>query len=51
MLNDSLLHQTLDLELKAEDIRRASVAIGRITGRTEVEEWLGAIFSKFCIGK
>lgn len=51
MLNDSLLHQTLDLELKAEDIRRASVVIGRITGRTEVEEWLGAIFSKFCIGK
>lgn len=39
------------LELKAEALRRASDAIGRLTGRIEVEEWLGAIFSRFCIGK
>jgi tRNA modification GTPase len=50
-LNDSLLHNVEALELKAEDIRRAAEAIGRITGRTEVEEWLGVIFSRFCIGK
>lgn len=51
VLNDSLAYGSSDLELKAEDVRRAADAIGRITGRTEVEEWLGAIFSKFCIGK
>ena len=39
------------LELKAEEIRRASDEIGRLTGRVDVEEWLGAIFSRFCIGK
>lgn len=51
MLNDSLAQGAVGLELKAENVRRAADAIGRITGRTEVEEWLGAIFSKFCIGK
>ena len=39
------------LELKAENIRRATDEIGRLTGRVDVEEWLGAIFSRFCIGK
>ena len=39
------------LELKAEEIRRASDEIGRLTGRVDVEEWLGAMFSRFCIGK
>ena len=39
------------LELKAEEIRRACDEIGRLTGRLDVEEWLGAIFSRFCIGK
>jgi tRNA modification GTPase len=51
MLNDSLRYDLGELELKADDIRRAADAIGRITGRTGVEEWLGVIFSKFCIGK
>lgn len=39
------------LELKAEEVRRASEEVGRLTGRIDVEEWLGAIFSRFCIGK
>lgn len=39
------------LELKAEEIRRACEEIGRLTGKVDVEEWLGAIFSRFCIGK
>lgn len=39
------------LELKAEEIRRASDEICRLTGRVDVEEWLGAIFNRFCIGK
>ena len=50
-LNDALGHGVDALELKAEQVRKAADAIGRITGRTDVEEWLGAIFSRFCIGK
>jgi tRNA modification GTPase len=50
-LNDALDGGTDRLELKAEDIRRASEEIARLTGKVDVEEWLGAIFSRFCIGK
>lgn len=39
------------LELKAEDIRLAAKAIGRITGQIETEELLDVIFKEFCIGK
>jgi len=38
-------------ELAAEDLRLAARALGRITGRVDVEEILGAIFAEFCIGK
>jgi tRNA modification GTPase len=38
-------------ELRAEDLRRAAHALGRITGRVDVEDILGEIFSRFCIGK
>jgi tRNA modification GTPase len=38
-------------ELMAEDLRLATRAIGRITGRVDVEELLGAIFKDFCVGK
>lgn len=41
----------LELELRAEDVRRAAYALGRITGRVDVEDVLGQIFSRFCIGK
>jgi tRNA modification GTPase len=40
-----------ELELRAEDLRRAATALGRITGRVDVEDVLGAIFGRFCIGK
>jgi len=39
------------LELRAEDLRIASYALGRITGRVDVEDLLDRIFSTFCIGK
>lgn len=38
-------------ELAAEDLRQAARALGRITGRIEVEELLDAVFRDFCIGK
>jgi tRNA modification GTPase len=38
-------------ELAAEDVRVAAHAIGRLTGRIDVEDLLDEIFSSFCIGK
>ncbi|NQV56683.1 MAG: tRNA uridine-5-carboxymethylaminomethyl(34) synthesis GTPase MnmE [Rhodospirillales bacterium] len=40
-----------EIELAAEDLRLAIRAIGRITGRVDVEEILDKIFAEFCIGK
>jgi tRNA modification GTPase len=45
------LDETEALELAAEDVRLASRALDRITGRIDPEEVLGKIFSTFCIGK
>jgi tRNA modification GTPase len=38
-------------ELIAEDVRLAVRALGRITGRVDVEDVLDVIFREFCIGK
>ncbi len=38
-------------ELMAEDLRLAMRAIGRVTGRVDVEDLLDVIFRDFCIGK
>lgn len=38
-------------ELRAEDLRLAGQALGKLTGRIDVEDVLDRIFSRFCIGK
>ncbi|MDP9128675.1 MAG: tRNA uridine-5-carboxymethylaminomethyl(34) synthesis GTPase MnmE [Pseudomonadota bacterium] len=40
-----------EAELRGEDIRLAMRALGRITGRVDVEDLLEVIFKDFCIGK
>lgn len=40
-----------DPVLAAEDLRLAARALGRITGRVDVEDVLDVIFTAFCIGK
>ena len=50
-LNDSLRHDAGHIELAAECLRKACFSIGRVTGRVDVEDLLGKIFSEFCIGK
>jgi tRNA modification GTPase len=38
-------------ELAAENLRAACAALGKITGRVDVEDLLDVIFKDFCIGK
>ena len=38
-------------ELAAEDIRLAARALGRITGRVDIDDILDTVFRDFCIGK
>ena len=45
------LDTALPVEARAEHLRRAAVAFGRLTGRIDADEVLGAVFSTFCIGK
>ncbi len=40
-----------DPVLRAEGLRAAATALGRITGRIGVEDVLGEIFGRFCVGK
>jgi len=46
-----LAGNTEDAELRAEDLRAANAALGRITGRVDVEDILDQVFGRFCIGK
>lgn len=39
------------LDIQAENLRLAGQALGRVTGRVDVENLLDVIFSEFCIGK
>lgn len=45
------LHGPAAGELMAEELRRAQVALGEITGSFTSDDLLGEIFSSFCIGK
>lgn len=50
-LTDAVSNSQLPGELRAEDLRRAADALGRLTGRIDVEDLLDVIFRDFCIGK
>ncbi|WP_242219062.1 tRNA uridine-5-carboxymethylaminomethyl(34) synthesis GTPase MnmE [Shinella zoogloeoides] len=43
--------QSGELDIQAEHLRLAGQALGRVTGRVDVEHLLDVIFSEFCIGK
>ena len=39
------------LEITCEEIRQAALAVGKITGKIQVDDVLDVIFKQFCIGK
>ena len=45
------VQHSVSTELAAEELRAAVHALGRITGRVDVEDVLDRVFSNFCIGK
>lgn len=50
-ISRALESDALELDIRAEHLRSAAQALGRITGRVDVENLLDVIFSEFCIGK
>ena len=48
---DEFLNASLPMDAAAEELRLASMELGRVTGRVDVEELLDVIFRDFCIGK
>ncbi|MGO4450578.1 tRNA uridine-5-carboxymethylaminomethyl(34) synthesis GTPase MnmE [Phyllobacterium sp. TAF24] len=50
-INQAVVDEDAPLEVRAEYLRRASHALGRITGDVDVEDILDVVFSQFCIGK
>jgi tRNA modification GTPase len=48
---DHLAAHAQALDLLAEELRLAQVALGEITGEFSSDDLLGVIFSQFCIGK
>lgn len=48
---EDLLRGSTAPEFAAMELREALAAIGEVAGRVDTEEVLGAIFSRFCIGK
>ena len=50
-LVSALKPEAAEPELIAEDLRRAASAMDRIVGRIGVEDVLGEIFARLCVGK
>jgi tRNA modification GTPase len=50
-LSSALAPEVAEPELIAEDLRRAAWAMDRIVGRIGVEDVLGEIFARLCVGK
>ena len=50
-VNNSLIYTESPIEIRSEFLRQAGDELGKITGRIDVEELLGVIFSQFCVGK
>lgn len=48
---DAVARPDLPVELMAEELRHALFALDRLIGTVDVEDILGDIFSRFCIGK
>lgn len=47
----ALIYTDSPIEIRSEYLRHAGDELGKITGRIDVEEMLGVIFSQFCVGK
>ena len=45
------IEETSREDIFAEELRLAARALGRLTGRVDVEDILDVIFRDFCIGK
>lgn len=50
-IQSALVSDTAGLDIQAEHLRLAGQALGRVTGRVDVENLLDVIFSEFCVGK
>lgn len=50
-LSTAIENEDIGLDVRAEYLRSAAQALGRITGHVDVEDLLGVIFSEFCVGK
>jgi tRNA modification GTPase len=51
LLDLALAELTGNLEIAAENMRKAGKALAGITGAVGAEDWLGRIYAEFCIGK
>jgi tRNA modification GTPase len=50
-LDAALAEPVANLEIMAENMRKAGLALTGITGAVGAEDWLGRIYAEFCIGK
>lgn len=51
VIRSARVGELIGLDIAAEELRLASLALGEIVGQTVADDLLGMIFSKFCIGK